>query len=323
MQDKINSIIKEATGSDCNGKVNKLQSLWSGYGSILRCGVENYKHKSIIIKHISIPEIRTETTGHLRKIKSYRVEAEWYKNYSEQSKLAAAMPSMLCCSNSGNNIFLVLEDLAEIGFTQKKNRVNIGQAKLCIEWLANFHARWMTSAAEKLWEKGTYWHLDTRPDELAQLNDKKLQNAAAYIDRILDKCLFKTILHGDAKLDNFCFSANADKVAAFDFQYTGLGCGMKDLVYLLGCIYDESQCETQNPAAIDYYFSILVPAVKKYCPELNAADIEHEWRKLFEMAWADFHRFYKAWSGGHWDSGCYSEKLSRKVINEINSGKWS
>ena len=36
--------------------------------------------------------------------------------------------------------------------------------------------------ADALWESGTYWHLETRPDELEELEDLDLKNAASAID---------------------------------------------------------------------------------------------------------------------------------------------
>ena len=57
-----------------------------------------------------------------------------------------------------------------------------------------------------LWETGTYWHLETRPDELVKLQDKKLKEFAPLIDSKLSSAKYQTLVHGDAKLANFCFS---------------------------------------------------------------------------------------------------------------------
>ena len=94
-------------------------------------------------------------------------------------------------------------------------------------------------AAIGLWECGSYWHLGTRPDELAALEDGPLKTTAPLIDQALRQSQFQTIIHGDAKLANFCFArhhntANGSTVAAVDFQYVGAGCGIKDVTYFLG-----------------------------------------------------------------------------------------
>ena len=80
---------------------------------------------------------------------------------------------------------------------------------------------------------GTYWHLDTRPEEFEKIEHKQLKSKAHRIDEILKECEFQTIVHGDAKLANFCFSEHGEGVAAVDFQYVGRGCGMKDVTYFL------------------------------------------------------------------------------------------
>ena len=72
-----------------------------------------------------------------------------------------------------------------------------------------------------LWPVGTFWHLATRPDELEEMDDLKLKQAAPIIDSKLNNCQFKTIVHGDAKPANFCFGQKTNSVAAVDFQYVG------------------------------------------------------------------------------------------------------
>ena len=88
----------------------------------------------------------------------------------------------------------------------------MADVKNCLFWLATFHATFMNNSAEGLWDVGTYWHLATRPDELASMEDGKLKNAAAAIDQMLNNCKFQTLVHGDAKLANFCFALIADCV---------------------------------------------------------------------------------------------------------------
>ena len=66
----------------------------------------------------------------------------------------------------------------------------------------------MGNAATGLWPAGTYWHLETRPDELDAMPDGPLKNSAAMIDRRLNKATYKSLVHGDAKVANFCFSAS-------------------------------------------------------------------------------------------------------------------
>ena len=79
----------------------------------------------------------------------------------------------------------------------------------------------MGIAPDGLWEQGTYWHLKTRPQELEALTDKRLKNAAELIDHTLRSCSYKTLVHGDAKLANFCFFQRGCPVGRGGFSVYG------------------------------------------------------------------------------------------------------
>jgi thiamine kinase-like enzyme len=162
-----------------------------------------------------------------------------------------------------------------------------------------------------LWNIGTYWHLATRPQELAALNDQKLKEAAPLIDQKLNTCTFQTFVHGDAKLANFCFGKDG-RVAGVDFQYVGRGCGMKDVAYFVGSCLNEEDCERLEARILDTYFAYL----QNQWSEKNEA-LEQEWRSLYRVAWADFHRFLKGWSPGHWKINSYSERVTAQVIEKM------
>ena len=178
-------------------------------------------------------------------------------------------------------------------------------------WLAKFHASYLGKSPDGLWEVGTYWHLETRPQELAVLEDQQLKEAAPMIDEKLNNCEYKTFVHGDAKLANFCFAKDG-QVAGVDFQYVGGGCGMKDVAYFIGSCLDETACEQLEAQILDTYFKCLQSELKKR----NEA-LETEWRSLYRVAWADFHRFLKGWSPGHWKLTSYSERVTAEVINNL------
>ena len=166
-----------------------------------------------------------------------------------------------------------------------------------------------------MWEVGTYWHLDTRPEELEALDDNPLKNAASKIDNLLNNTQYKTIVHGDAKLANFCFSEDETRVAGVDFQYVGGGCGMKDIAYFVGSCMNEQEAEEYESKILDTYFSYLQKALGRGFQEFGL--IEKEWRELYLVAWADFHRFLKGWSPGHWKINNYSERVVQQVIEAL------
>ena len=170
----------------------------------------------------------------------------------------------------------------------------------------------------ELWPVGTYWHLDTRPDELQVLEDIKLKNAAEKIDRQLQDSPYQTFVHGDAKLANFCFSDDGKNVAAVDFQYIGGGCGMKDVAYFISsCLY-EKECERLETELLDIYFAELTTALTRRQVPVDPEAVEKDWRTLYPVAWTDFHRFLKGWSPGHWKIHSYSERMAYKVVTQLN-----
>ena len=177
--------------------------------------------------------------------------------------------------------------------------------------MAQFHACYLNIEPKELWKIGTYWHLDTRPEEWEAMQDLELKKAAALIDEKLNNCVHKTLVHGDAKLANFCFS-NQGEVAGLDFQYVGGGCGIKDVAYFIGSCLNESDCERLESKILDSYFDSLQNALKQ---ENKALEIE--WRGLYKIAWADFHRFLKGWSPNHWKINSYSERICKEVIQDL------
>jgi len=206
---------------------------------------------------------------------------------------------------------MVLEDLDAAGFPLRKHGIGWEEISSCLKWLAEFHASYLGINPKGLWNEGTYWHLKTRPEELAELSDHKLKEAAPLIDQKLKNCTHQTFVHGDAKLANFCFGKD-HQVAGVDFQYVGGGCGMKDLAYFIGSCLSESECERLEANILDPYFNYLQAALGD-----KNESLETEWRSLYRVAWADFHRFLKGWSPGHWKINSYSERVTAEVINNL------
>lgn len=322
---EVEGIVFAATGATAIRRATPLQSLWSGYGETVRLELEGCVYPSVILKHVRLPEAGNHPRGwntglsHARKVRSYQVEANWYQLYANKSASGCEVPRCLAVNAEENETLILLTDLDAAGFNVRKETVDIADVRACLSWLANFHATFLGSSAEGLWECGTYWHLDTRPDELAALDDLALKEAAPLIDARLRQCSFQTLVHGDAKLANFCFGENVQEsgVAAVDFQYVGRGCGMKDVAYFLGSCLSEDECESMESELLDYYFSVLKKMAEQVQPHVEITHLEAQWRGLYAVAWADFHRFLKGWSPGHWKLNSYSEWLTRQVIGQL------
>jgi thiamine kinase-like enzyme len=325
MRRQFKDTIYACTGAKEFRELEIIQELWSGYGKIVRLGLQGADRKRIVVKHIILPQETRHPRGwntnlsHQRKVKSYQVETEFYKNFSKKCNVACYVPNCLAVNRYQEEVLIVLEDLNETGFGMRKTVVSLDEIKLCIKWLANFHACFLGEEPTRLWQSGTYWHLETRPDELEALDDLPLKNAAIKIDQKLKESPYQTFVHGDAKLANFCFSNQGNSVAAVDFQYVGGGCGMKDVAYFIGsCLY-EDDCELYEGEILDYYFKELKKALKFLSTNTDFAKLEDNWRSLYPVAWTDFHRFMKGWSPGHWKIHSYSERLANEVIQMLSN----
>lgn len=321
-----------------------LQSLWSGYGSIDRYSLRlhNGQTSSVVVKAIQAPTQSHHPRGwntsrsHQRKLQSYQVEQAWYQHWAqhcdEDCKIASHFATFELPAEAINTpptTAIVLEDLDALGFNKRATNLSIEQSKVCLKWLAYFHGSFMVDTHSEahqqaasdwpkgLWPTGCYWHLQTRPDEFEAMADSDLKAHAHDIDHRLNHCRFKTIVHGDAKVANFCFKANGNQVAAVDFQYVGGGCGMKDVAYFLGSCLSEQDCAEHYPALLKYYFNHLQSAIQSKHPNLDTTAIETEWRRLFTLAWADFHRFILGWSPQHFKNNSFSALMSRKAIADL------
>ena len=149
--------------------------------------------------------------------------------------------------------------------------------------------------------------------------DVALSAAAAAIDSKLKASPFQTLVHGDAKLANFCFSSDGESVAAVDFQYVGGGCGIKDVAYFIGSCFGDEECQAQVPGLLDFYFERLRVTIVEREVAVDAEALEADWRSLYPFAWTDFHRFLKGWSPGHWKIHSYSERLAQEVLAQLSS----
>ncbi|QIR13429.1 phosphotransferase [Shewanella aestuarii] len=338
---QLNSIAQTLNATGVK-RVEPIQSLWGGYGELVRVYLHGGQHQSVIVKQIKFPQPTHHPRGwatdlsHQRKLKSYQVEAYWYQHYANTCRANNRVPKCLWLSASstlnhmtGNKteinsdeMLLVLEDLAQLGFSVVNSHSSPSIIQACLTWLAHFHAQFMQHSAEGLWPIGTYWHLATRPDEFKALADSRLKQAASALDERLNTCRYQTLVHGDAKLANFCFTPDASKAAAVDFQYIGRGCGMKDVAYFLSSVLTfnapVSQTNTLVEYYLAYYFATLKQSLKQQQPSIDANALIQTWRPLFSIAWADFHRFIKGWSPEHPKINAYSEALTAQALKQLN-----
>ncbi|MBR7889482.1 DUF1679 domain-containing protein [Marinomonas sp. A79] len=313
-------------------RASLIQSLWSGYGEVARYSLTGLNAPSFVIaKHCTFPsDIKHprgwhSNVGHARKVRSYEVEQNWYQHWSSRCNPLARIPHCYGSfhdEHTGQRLTL-LEDLDAAGYSDRYTGFNIDQILACIQWLANFHAGFIhlspnASWPQGLWKKGTYWHLDTRPDEWAAMAEGELKKNASKLTHFLDNARYKTLVHGDAKVANFCISPLTNKVAAVDFQYVGGGVGVQDLVYFLGSALSEKELIQHSDYLLSHYFAELSSELMAQGESQALAHaVVEEWQCLFTIAWADFHRFILGWSPTHPKNTLFSQQLTAQALEKL------
>ncbi|MBD81113.1 MAG: choline kinase [Crocinitomicaceae bacterium] len=316
-----NYLLNITESTDCK-EMEVIQSLWSGYGKISRYQLVNSSRKTIVVKCISLeaadqhPRGWNTNTSHNRKVKSYQVETHWYKHWSQQCSNSCRIPHFLGSFSEGNQQWIILEDL-KTNFPLIQQQIDLSGVKVCLKWLAHFHATFLNQQPTGLWEVGTYWHLATRPDEFEKMEHHELKSKAHAIDDLLNQCEYQTLIHGDAKLANFCFSENGEQVAAVDFQYVGGGSGMKDVAYFLGSCLSSSECKRYETPLLDFYFAELQTALEASEYQIDFTALEQEWRTLYPIACTDFTRFLLGWMPSHQKVNSYNLNLMNSVLERL------
>lgn len=320
MQDVVRARILTLTKADDIAGVDVIAPLWNNYGTLSRVRLLGGDYPSVILKHIQIPEQSSHPKGFTsslskeRKIKSYQVETHWYQNQNKHGSEHFPTPQCLDALNDGNELFLLLEDLGTRGFDEEVHSASWQEITVVLHWLAHFHAHYIGASAEGLWPTGTYWHLATRPEELANIEGTRLHRFAGLVDARLRCGGFQTLVHGDAKLANFLFNQERTEVAAVDFQYVGGGCAMKDVAYFVGSCLSGPQSERFEAKLLDIYFTKLRDCLH---PQMTSAALEAEWRQLYPLAWADFERFMTGWSPQHRKLTPYSSATTERAIEQV------
>ena len=153
---ELTAIVLQTTGAVQIARTEVVQSLWSGYGQIVRCHLEDCERASVIVKHVQWPDQQSHPRGwatnrsHLRKLKSYQVETAWYEHYAQQCGRVSPVPECLAVEHRADGILLLLEDLNAAGFAERRHRVGDGEVDACLTWLATEGASEVSLMAEDL-----------------------------------------------------------------------------------------------------------------------------------------------------------------------------
>lgn len=259
------------------------------------------------------------SVSHARKVRSYQVEAAFYQNAvpallaDEACSTACPVPTphhVQCTleDSTGGSMVLVMSDLAP-QYPSRHSGFGLPHAKAVLSWLAAFHAQFWAPAArvEGVWEEGCYWHLATRIEELAAIGrgDGSVKNQAFAIAEELRSGPSITLLHGDAKAANFLFNDAVPEeptCVAYDFQYTGYGDPMKDVVYALSSSTASATVGRHEEELLRHYHTQLTTRLTH--EQAEAYSLEYMKERL-ELAAADYYRFMAGW--GFWGNSSWTK----------------
>lgn len=322
LSESCKAFIKQSLRANTLHSEEQIQSLWGEQGCIVRLQTDSESYPSAILKLISINQHATHPRGwntnrsFERKARSYDVECAWYQDYARLCGSECKVPMPLGVLAEKQKRLILLEDLS-IDYPKTCTQLTVEQARVCLGWLASFHARFMNNKGPGLWDQGCYWHLDTRQDEYDAMVDGTIKKAAQELDKRLRETPYQCLVHGDAKLANFCFSNDLNQVAAVDFQYVGRGCGIRDVVYFLGSCLSESQCAQHEKLLLDHYFMQLNHSLKTVMSSVERQTLEAQWRDLYAIAWTDFYRFLLGWMPTHQKINSYTRLLARRALSQL------
>lgn len=329
----LEQLVCQLVGARRARHVSHVQELWGGYGELAKFELEGARLQRVIVKYARPPAVvGRESRGkasesarsHKRKLRSYAVESCWYRDYAERCDDSCRVAASLGSVRRDGAWVFVLEDLDAAGFERRATQPSLREIHDVLHWLAAFHATFLGTKPEGLWKVGTYWHLATRPDELGRLRDPELRRLAGQLDARLSGARYLTLVHGDAKVENFCFSdvqrsgqdqgtplCSMPRVAAVDFQYVGAGCGIKDVAYFFSSVWESDECLAQAADALDVYLEELRRELRARRPELDADAVAAEWQSLYPAAWADLQRFLLGWAPGYFEGHTYAGRMLR------------
>ncbi len=256
-----------------------------------------------------------------RKMASYENERLFYKKVAPVliSDQVCAIAQPLHLSQSKEGLIFVLSDISE-DYPRHSEDLDQRQLTVALDWLASFHAFcWQErNLCNSLSPKGSYWHLDTRPEEYERIPKKwsQLKTAARTIDLALKKASC-TLVHGDFNPANIQFSKERSECVVYDFQYSGWGCPSKDICYLLFC-FSQGPSTFSEEKLLEHYYQQLSGKLELASKECFSYA---EFTRLYELAYLDFFRFLLGWYYHSHQPPYFMEQRARQLLDKYDHGK--
>ena len=155
MKQEHQDLVLQACGASSLRVGANIQTLWSGYGKIIRLHLEGCERPSVVVKHVKFPEEAEHPGGwntdrsHGRKVTSYQVETHWYQNYSTNQ--SCRTPACLAACSHGDEMLIILEDLDAAGYDQRRydhKKHFVGAEKGILFCLQYIQPEWTAASAQ-------------------------------------------------------------------------------------------------------------------------------------------------------------------------------
>jgi len=294
--------------------------LWKGMGSVHELRIRTQEGEDVVFlaKRIQLPK-KCSSLGDRRKKDSYEVEATFYSKGHAEEMIQAGCPvpfPLLVDHSRGSGLTICMTKLHGL-----PGRLNEEQSRAALSWLARLHGTYWGPLADAAVERGlqpqgTFWYLDTRPEELANMPSRgwegRLKLAAKALDLRLKADPMQTICHGDPKGENMLFAEKGGELEAlvYDFQYLGKAPPTKDLAYLFTCASSSPELEQR---LLRFYHSELSKVLEgRHVPptfeELDAS---------LALSFCDLARWMSGW-GGWWGENIVYK--TQEVLFRLDGG---
>jgi len=307
----------------------EMASLWGGMGKVyeisISSSVSSGGASTIVAKRIQLPT-SCSSLGDQRKKDSYDVEAAFYSRGHAQRLVAAdfvAPRPLLVERSRSDGLTICMTRLHG-----RAHRMDYQHAEAVLSALARLHATYWGKRADEaidaqpdggLQPQGTYWYLDTRPDEHAAMPmtgwQGRLRLAARAIDLRLKADPLQTVCHGDAKSANIIFEHGSDGSIIplfYDFQYCGKAAATKDLAYFLNVAVDDAGSEEK---LVNHYHTELSGLLKASGHTVPTMEML---KTSLALSYADLGRFLVEF--GFWGHANIKTKIA-EVLAQLDQGQ--
>ncbi|KAL3772700.1 hypothetical protein ACHAW5_002675 [Stephanodiscus triporus] len=334
------------TISEGDVEFKSLCRLWAGMGHVYEVSIDvpGRRRRRFIVKRVTPPPRKRRDAGDQRKATSYAVEANFYEHLAPaliyDRGLTMPVPYHVEKNDDDDDDRVTICMSVLDGSPARRNlRDDDDGVQSVLSWLATLHASTWSSCVDLddmirrglIQPVGSYWHLDTRPNEHASMSNRgwegRLKLAARAIHERLRRDGMQCCVHGDAKDANMLFLDHDDddeggggvgKVGMYDFQYCGRAPPSVDLAYFF-CVAVGDTSDDYRGYTRRYHEQL----VRKLENDMGRGGDHRarpptldELEDSVALALCDFQRFLCGW--GRWGSDISSVVI--RVLDRLDGG---